>query len=138
MRLLITGSRNWNNARIIEKAINKHLDLYGENNGPNNYTTIIVGDNPDGADKYVTDYAQFRKFELIIEEADWDKYGKKKAGPIRNRKLLEHEPNLVLAFPHPDSKGTIDCLNAAIRMNIPVEVFYELEQIKAPQAHTKA
>jgi hypothetical protein len=49
---------------------------------------------------------------VIAMPADWANHGKA-AGPIRNRKMLDLKPDLVLAF-HADltnSKGTKDCSN---------------------------
>ena len=53
--------------------------------------------------------------------ADWTRF-RKSAGPIRNRQMLDDQPDLVVAF-HDDlaaSKGTKDCVEEAARRGIPV------------------
>ena len=42
--------------------------------------------------------------------AEWDKYGKA-AGPKRNARMLEWDPNLVIAFP--GGRGTADMVRRA-------------------------
>lgn len=49
--------------------------------------------------------------------ADWERYGKR-AGPIRNRKMLDQGPDLVVAFG--GDKGTADCVREARRRGIAV------------------
>lgn len=51
-----------------------------------------------------------------VYEADWGKHGRA-AGPIRNRKMLEHV-ELLIAFP--GGRGTEDCIRAAHEQGIPV------------------
>lgn len=54
-------------------------------------------------------------------QANWRKYGKA-AGPIRNRKMLDEKPDLVIAF-HADlsrSRGTKDCVEEALRRGLKV------------------
>ena len=53
--------------------------------------------------------------------ADWTKFGTK-AGPIRNREMLDLQPDLVIAFHRnlKKSKGTIDTVMEANRRGIPV------------------
>lgn len=42
--------------------------------------------------------------------ADWLKHGKA-AGPIRNQKMIDDFlPHRVVAFLHPDSRGTVDTI----------------------------
>lgn len=52
-------------------------------------------------------------FEVAACPADWKKHGKA-AGPIRNQSMLtEHKPDLVIAFPLGESKGTRDMIRKA-------------------------
>jgi hypothetical protein len=54
--------------------------------------------------------------------ADWTTYGRA-AGPIRNQRMLnEYHPNLVLAFPDPESRGTWDMVRRAEKANVEVRV----------------
>lgn len=59
--------------------------------------------------------------------ADWDTHGKS-AGPIRNQKMLDQKPDLVLAF-HPTTgitRGTNDMVTRSTRAGVEVKiVMYE-------------
>ena len=68
-------------------------------------------------------WAELYNVPVIELKAEWARYGSK-AGPIRNRKMLDLNPGLVLAF-HSSivtSKGTRDTLAEAQRRLIPTEL----------------
>lgn len=73
------------------------------------------------------DFARQYGYPLIEIPADWTTYGKA-AGPIRNRQMLDLNPDIVIAF-HNDitsSKGTKDTVTEAKRRGIPrVEIISE-------------
>lgn len=52
--------------------------------------------------------------------ADWS-LGRK-AGPLRNRAMLDRKPRLVIAFWDGHSRGTLDTISEATRRGIPVEI----------------
>jgi hypothetical protein len=81
---------------------------------------LVLGD-ADGADTIALEWAKVRGVNYIIKYADWDKYGFG-AGPIRNGWMLDHKPDLVIAFHSSirDSAGTRDACNQAMQRNIPV------------------
>lgn len=96
MRILVCGDRNWTN----KQAILRELKDFPKD------TTVIHG-AARGADTIGGIVAKELGFKIEAFPANWRKYGKR-AGPIRNRQMLEAKPDLVLAF-HPDlnkSKGT--------------------------------
>ena len=60
-----------------------------------------------------------------IEEyhADWDTY-KKRAGPLRNIRMLEEgKPNLVIAFPTKKSRGTHHMIDISRKAGVSVYVY---------------
>jgi hypothetical protein len=60
---------------------------------------------------------------ILAFPARWHEHGRA-AGPIRNRRMLEEKPDIVLAF-HPNlalSKGTKDMVGIARKAGIEVEV----------------
>lgn len=64
---------------------------------------------------------------IIPFPAEWEKYGKS-AGPIRNRQMLDENPDLVIAF-HDDiesSKGTKDCIKEAEKRGIEVQLISKI------------
>ena len=113
MKVAFTGDRNWTN----RDSIRKRISLLPSN------TEVIVGD-ARGVDYIAWDETVIQGYKINGPHvAEWDEYGKA-AGPIRNRKMLDEKPDLVIAF-HPnlaESKGTKDCVNEAKRRGIPVEV----------------
>lgn len=51
-----------------------------------------------GADKFAAEWARSKpELQRYVCRAEWDKYGKK-AGPMRNARMLEWKPDLVVAF----------------------------------------
>jgi hypothetical protein len=58
-----------------------------------------------------------RVLEMIEVPAEWETHGRK-AGPIRNARMLEHKPDLVVAFP--GGKGTANCVAQARGMGVEV------------------
>lgn len=113
IKVLITGSRKWSNKRTISDAINFYT------NNTDNPICIIQGECPyGGADKLAKDYALEQCIPVISVPADWNKYGNR-AGPIRNKFMVDYfRPNIVLAFPLGDSRGTIHCMKYAAQNNI--------------------
>lgn len=119
MIICVTGSRYWNNKAVIEEALNDVDSIHY--NGENGLTLVHGG--AKGADHIASVIAQEFKWDVIEVKADWSQG--KKAGMIRNRKMLdEYKPDLVIAFPEPNSIGTIGCINEAIKRQIPVEIYY--------------
>lgn len=110
--MVICGDRNWKDAAKIKKR----LELLPWN------AEVIEG-GCHGADLLAA--VEARKLGLKVTEvlADWTTLGLK-AGPVRNRVMLDLKPALVLAF-HANldaSKGTKDCVGEARRRGIPVEI----------------
>lgn len=115
MKILCCGDRNWTNYHVIKK----YLSSFPKN-------TIIIEGEARGADIISKEIAESLGLMVIKFPADWDKYGKS-AGPIRNRQMLDQNPDMVYAF-HNDiknSKGTKDCVTEAIFRNIPVKIITE-------------
>lgn len=114
--ILITGDRDWNNYWVIYDVLFK-LDR----------DSIIIHGAAKGADTMAGIIAKNLGFKDVIPvPAEWEKYGKA-AGPIRNKKMLDMEPELVIAF-HNDlenSKGTKNCVEEAEKRGIEVKVIYE-------------
>lgn len=142
MRILITGSRDWDITksvyyRIIE-AIEEWIDTHpGLNkNEPLSWVTIVHGGNPRGADKIADMFS--RKIlgkDSEVFEADWRSFGRS-AGYKRNKRMVNSEPDICLAFMRNNSRGTTDCRNQAKGAGIPTETFHyenELEKFPLPE-----
>jgi hypothetical protein len=115
MKILVTGSRTFPSRELVEKVL--------EHWNPGGDVLVIVGDCPTGADLYAREWCAKAKVPCQIHYADWDKHGKP-AGPIRNREMVEQEPDIVLAFYHGASRGTQNCVNLASKAGISVDKYY--------------
>lgn len=112
MKVLICGSRDWTASKTIRKYI-KTLPK----------DAIVIQGGATGADqRAATEAARFNLSVMTFLPA-WKRYGLA-AGPLRNRKMLDLKPDLVVAF-HDNlqaSKGTLDCVTEARRRGIPVQI----------------
>lgn len=71
-----------------------------------------------GADTLAHEWAVSTKRILaVVMRADWKKYGKR-AGPLRNQKMIETMPDLVVAFP--GGRGTADMIRRADEAGVEV------------------
>jgi hypothetical protein len=110
MRVLITGGKRFENWSLLVEA----LDRLHEEGG---ITTLIHG-AAKGADTLAGEWARTRGVEVISCPADWKRYGRA-AGPIRNKQMLvEHKPNLVVAFQ--GSTGTANMVSIAEKAGVEV------------------
>ena len=114
MLILICGDRNWTDRTAIARELRRFNPMAD---------TIIHG-AARGADSLVGYLAKTMGFAVRSYPAQWDTYGRA-AGPIRNKLMLDQDPDLVLAF-HPDitqSKGTGNMVKIAQAKGTTVEVF---------------
>lgn len=113
MKVLITGDRDWDDDFPIDVVIAGLRSLIGDH-------LVILHGAAKGADN-LADQWKWNGVEVQPYPADWATYGKR-AGPIRNRQMLDQQPDLVVAF-HDRlefSRGTKDCVAEAGRRGIPV------------------
>jgi YspA, cpYpsA-related SLOG family len=119
MRVIVCGGRNYRNEVFIWRTLDRLHSRY-------HFTDFMQG-GADGADKIAGDWAK-TKPELNgrcwVCRADWRMHGKS-AGPIRNSRMLEWEPDLVIAFPDFYSKGTWDMVRKAKNADVGTIVVYE-------------
>ena len=109
-RILICGSRNWTDrAAIREALVGLHPD------------SLIIDGMAPGADTIGYEVSKELGFRHHARfPAQWSAYGAK-AGPMRNRLMFKTtQPTLVLAFPMPDSLGTVDMMKIADKAGVPV------------------
>lgn len=106
--LAIIGSRSFNNYTYAKKEI---LNIIQDNKIP---ITKIISGGASGADKIAEIFAS--KFNIPIEVliADWSKG--KQAGVVRNTDIIK-KSDYVIAFWDGISKGTLDSINKAKKLN---------------------
>ncbi len=116
-RIIVPGSKSFNNYPLEERVLNELLPQYGED-------IEIVSGHAEGADRFGEIYAERHNIKCAVFPAQWEKYGKK-AGPIRNSQMIkyakEQEP-AIIAFWNGHSKGTLDTLVKAMNDSIPTTI----------------
>jgi hypothetical protein len=110
--VLVCGGRDWSDYPRLRKRLAEM---------PKGQRVVQGGCR--GADLMAVEACLELGLEYETVGADWEGLGRR-AGPARNRKMLDLKPGLVIAF-HGDlarSRGTKDCVEEAGRRHIPVEV----------------
>jgi DNA polymerase-3 subunit epsilon len=114
IRILITGSRDWEDRDLVRAELDKQLDRHGR-------IVVVHGACPTGADKYAAEWARDHRTNGAHEErhpADWNAHGKT-AGPRRNDHMARLGAGHCLAFILNKSAGATGCADAAERAGIP-------------------
>ena len=108
MRVLITGSRTWDD----EAAIVMPLFVLQATQDDPSQVTIVHGACPQGADAIADRVAREMGFTVERHPADWASYGRT-AGFIRNAEMVELGASLCLAFIRDGSRGASHCARLA-------------------------
>lgn len=104
MTLLVCGGRDYADEEFVFRTLD-------EINAKHKVSRVVTGDAP-GADSIARRWATERGVDYRGYPAQWSLYGRRSAGPIRNRQMLKEEhPQMVVAFP--GGKGTADMLKQA-------------------------
>lgn len=90
MRIVVCGGRKFNDWRAL-KATLDFLHAFEP------ITELIEG-GALGADHLANCWAVFNRIKVTTVRADWVRHGRK-AGFLRNVKMAEMRPKLVVAFP---------------------------------------
>lgn len=114
-RLIIAGSRDFNDYALLSETVDKHLD----DKVDDRKITIISGNAP-GENQLGERYAKERGYKLECYPADWEHYGKT-ASPIRNMNMANIADD-VIVFWDGVSAGTKNMIETAKTKNIPCTV----------------
>lgn len=101
MKILVTGSRDWTDARKVEFEIFRALY---EAKCPYPEAVLMHGACPTGADALADTYARATGMHVVTFPAEWDRYGKR-AGYLRNVAMVHDSPDICLAFIRNGSRG---------------------------------
>lgn len=124
IRLIIAGSRDFNDYELLKKEVDKFLfDEVVVNHYPDLTEEIavveIVSGGARGADKLGEKYANLRGLPLKIFKADWEKH-RKSAGYIRNEEMAKYA-NYCICFWN-GSPGTKHMINLARKYKLELRV----------------
>ena len=115
MKVAVIGSRGFNDYELVVKTLSKMT------------ITLLVSGGAKGADSLGEQYAIENNIETKIFLPDWEKH-KRAAGMIRNTDII-NESEVVVAFWDGESKGTLDSINKAKKLNKKLIIInYELTQ----------
>lgn len=109
MKVLVTGGRDYIDRAEMFSVLNAlHQD--------EDITHVIHG-GAMGADSLAGNWARLHGVQEVRCLANWQAHGRA-AGPIRNRRMLDLGPDLVLAFP--GGSGTASMIRIAKEQGVEV------------------
>lgn len=127
MRVLVSGSRDWNDQERIERDLDA---LLGRCLANNEDITIVEGACPTGADKFAHEWAVAHsgassRVHYERWPANWRPNGQfnKAAGYQRNVKMVDTNPDLVLVYIRNNSKGASHTMTIAQTRGIECRVY---------------
>lgn len=120
-RVLVTGSRDWEDRRTIDDTLTA---LAAANTFHNRTTVIVHGACPTGPDAMADDWARWHAqrsplVEFERHRANWQLNGKR-AGFIRNANMVNLGADVCLAFIKDGSRGASHTAALAEQAGIPV------------------
>ncbi len=102
IRLLVCGGRDFDDSRFVFEVLDRAASRRP--------IDVLIQGGAKGADRIAAQWAHARCVPYLTVPADWDQYGKA-AGHIRNAKMLDMQPDSVVAFP--GGRGTADMVRRA-------------------------
>lgn len=118
-KVLACGSRLYDD----RDTINRVLDAIRAKKGPR---MLLITGGAVGADELARQWACSRKIDHVVRYAKWELEGKA-AGPNRNKRMLGHKPDRVVAFMVNDpneNRGTKNMIRLAEGAGIKVKRFF--------------
>lgn len=117
-RILVTGSRTWNDQETIEREL---LRIWLAQ-GCRLDAVVVHGDCHRGADRIADQCWRRRGLPVEPHPAQWNTHGLA-AGRIRNQQMVDKGAAICLAFIRGDSRGATHCMTRAEQAGIPVRVW---------------
>lgn len=119
MKVLVCGSRGWgidlpDPRRPIWDRLNEVFEHLAQS------SRLITG-GARGPDEFARQWAADSLVDHLVCYADWATHGKR-AGILRNLRMLDEKPDLVLAFWDGTSRGTKHTIDEAHARGITVEL----------------
>ena len=115
MRVLITGSRDWDREDVIASEL---WSTYWASKSVSEDMVLISGGCPTGADFIAEKVAEALGWSVERHPANWGKYGKR-AGYIRNQAMVDSNPDICIGFVKDNSRGATMTLGLAEKAGCP-------------------
>jgi hypothetical protein len=112
MKIIIAGSRSFNDYDYLCKSCDEILESYSE--------IEIVSGTAQGADQLGERYAFKKGYSIKQFPANWNLYGKS-AGYKRNEEMAKYA-NVLIAFWNGESKGTKHMIDLAKKYELKIFV----------------
>jgi hypothetical protein len=110
MRVIVCGGRDFRNEAFIYRELDSLHVLRP--------ITDLMHGGASGVDTIAGEWARTKpEIQRFVCHADWKAHGRA-AGPMRNLRMLEWKPDLVVAFP--GGLGTNNMVNQALVAGVPV------------------
>jgi hypothetical protein len=110
MRILVTGSRDWDDWGTLEGVLRRINPERGKKHW-------LIQGGARGADQLAFDAAQLNGWGVHTEPAKWEEHGRA-AGMIRNQLMVNMNPDVCVVFRRNKSRGATDCGERAERAGI--------------------
>lgn len=122
MKLLICGGRHFCDYNLLESYVDKLLEELSVN-----FDDVeIISGGCTGADALGELYADRHNIPVTRFKPDWAAFGKA-AGPIRNADMINYinsfDDKAVVAFASQNSRGTLNTISLAKKLNIPTYIY---------------
>lgn len=115
MRILVTGSRDWNDFGQIRRSLEAVVDYMG---GVTEEAKItVVHGAARGADSMAKSIALEKGWRIESHPAHWTLYGRR-AGFIRNVEMVKLGADVCVAFIKDQSRGATMCADLAEKAGI--------------------
>ena len=113
MKVIIAGSRNFNDYNLLVEKCNSILTNISDN-------IEIVSGTAIGADQLGERYGKEKGYNIKQFPANWDEFGKK-AGYIRNEQMAMYADALI-AFWDGESKGTKHMIDLGKKRGLKIRI----------------
>ncbi len=114
-RVLVCGSRDFTDRGLVDAKLDEVRERLG------GIPMRVISGAARGADRMAAEWAARNGVPCDEYPADWDRYGRS-AGYRRNEQMLtEGQPQLVVAFPQGESRGTRMMMQIASQARVAVE-----------------
>lgn len=110
MRVVVCGGRNFRSPAQVFMEMDRLHERFG--------ITHLMHGGATGVDTFAGEWAACKPWIVrYVCKPDWEKHGRS-AGPMRNARMLEWKPDMVIAFP--GGRGTFDMVAKALRAGVDV------------------
>ena len=124
MKLLITGSRKFDNYKVLKQAIEEVQKLQGEK------ITIVLHGGAKGADTLAQSWAEENKVPTQIIKPDYKKYNGNTAPLIRNKELVKLADCTLALYTKDRTGGTWYTSQETIKAGKPLYEYLTTNKLK--------